>query len=400
MINSVVQIILSVFLIAIMAFISYSIYNNEMIKNITINASTKKQTKIFTGIFDYTRDKNINIETYDTTDKSYLDINPSINQNGGAEYSYNFWLFFNLSSDSTITGSSVSADDSYKADGTVGTTNYPKYNYRYINLFYKGEPNYIPINTQEYECNDHPNIRSNVRENIFIKNPLVKIRNDAKEIVVEYNNINFSETYNTNAIKLSCENTNDATKDINNRNKNKLGIKDIITEKYKQKFNMITIVFQEQPKNENIFNKNNANCKVYFNGVLVEDRLAHTVAIETDDQYNKIKSRVMKSNLSKLRINPTNYINTTNPFLNNKLTATTTSLASDSSKKIKISPLQMADLSYFNYALTVKEIKALYNKGFNTNIVTYISNISDDIKFQKGEYIFEKTGDQKTVKGI
>lgn len=400
MINSVVQIILSVFLIAIMAFISYSIYNNEMIKNITINASTKKQTKIFTGIFDYTRDKNINIETYDTTDKSYLDINPSINQNGGAEYSYNFWLFFNLSSDSTITGSSVSADGSYKADGTVGTTNYPKYNYRYINLFYKGEPNYIPINTQEYECNDHPNIRSNVRENIFIKNPLVKIRNDAKEIVVEYNNINFSETYNTNAIKLSCENTNDATKDINNRNKNKLGIKDIITEKYKQKFNMITIVFQEQPKNENIFNKNNANCKVYFNGVLVEDRLAHTVAIETDDQYNKIKSRVMKSNLSKLRINPTNYINTTNPFLNNKLTATTTSLASDSSKKIKISPLQMADLSYFNYALTVKEIKALYNKGFNTNIVTYISNISDDIKFQKGEYIFEKTGDQKTVKGI
>jgi hypothetical protein len=400
MINSVVQIILSVFLIAIMAFISYSIYNNEMIKNITINASTKKQTKIFTGIFDYTRDKNINIETYDTTDKSYLDINPSINQNGGAEYSYNFWLFFNLSSDSTITGSSVSSDDSYKADGADGTTNYPRYDYRYINLFYKGEPNYIPINTQEYECNDHPNIRDNVRENIFIKNPLVKIRNDAKEIVVEYNNINFSETYNTNAIKLSCENTNDATKDINNRNKNKLGIKDIITEKYKQKFNMITIVFQEQPKNENIFNKNNANCKVYFNGVLVEDRLAHTVAIETDDQYNKIKSRVMKSNLSKLRINPTNYINTTNPFLNNKLTATTTSLASDSSKKIKISPLQMADLSYFNYALTVKEIKALYNKGFNTNIVTYISNISDDIKFQKGEYIFEKTGDQKTVKGI
>jgi hypothetical protein len=388
MINSVVQIILSVFLIAIMAFISYSIYNNEMIKNITINASTKKETKIFTGIFDYTRDKNINIETYDTTDKSYLDINPSINQNGGAEYSYNFWLFFNVSgSHNTITGDLTSElQSNYKADGNGN--NFPLFKYRYINLFYKGEPNYIPINTQEYECNDHSNIRDNVRENIFIKNPLVKIRNDASEIVVEYNNINFSETYNTNAIKLSCENDIDAAKDINNRNKNKLGIKDINIDKYKQKFNMITIVFQEQPKNEHVFNKNNANCKVYFNGVLVGDRLAHTSAIENNSEYDKIKSRVMKSNLSKLRINPTNYINTTNPFLNNELTTTTTTSATDSSNRIKISPLQMADLSYFNYALTVKEIKALYNKGFNTNIVTYVSNISDNIKFQKGEYIF------------
>ena len=379
-----------------MAFISYSIYNNEVIKNITINTSTKKQVKIFTGILDYTKDNNIDIETYDPTNKSYLDINPSINQNGGAEYSYNFWLFFDVTGgDKTI----VTVTDSVTSYSSGSVADYnPDFKYRYINLFYKGEQTYIPINTNALECEQNSNLKDNVKENIFIKNPLVKIRNDAKDIIVEYNNINFPETYNTNAIPLSCSPSGNANNDLNNRNKNKLGIKDIDVEKYKQKFNMITIVFQEQPKNEDIFNKNNANCKVYFNGVLIEDRLANTAAIESTSEYNKaLKSRVMKSNLSKLHINP-------NPnskaFLNRDLKTRNTSSVADSNKKIKISPLQMADLTYYNYALTVKEIKAIYNKGFNTNSVTYTTNVYDNVLFQKGKYIEGEPIANKTVKGI
>ena len=382
MINSIIQIILSVFLIAIMAFVSYSIYNNELIKNITINTSTKKATKIFSGILDYTQERDIDIETYDKVDPSYLDINPSINQNGGAEYSYNFWLFFDVNSTETI------------ANANVDETNYDK-KYRYINLFYKGEPNYIPINTNQYECETLAQ-----KEGIFIKNPLVKIRNDAKEIIVEYNNINFPETYNTSAVQLDCTAN---SPDMNNRNKNKLGIKDI-NSKYKQQFNMVTIVFQEQPKTEYIFNKNNANCKVYFNGVLIEDRLAHTKAIENASEYTQIKSRVMKSNLSKLHINPSSgkIIGTNDNragFINNDLLKIETN-AADTNNKIKISPLQMADLTYFNYALTVKEIKVLYDKGFNKNIVTFASNVSSTIMMQKGKYIYEDELTEKTVKGI
>jgi len=386
MINSIVQIILSVFLIAIMAFVSYSIYNNELIKNITINTSTKKATKVFTGILDYTQERDIDIETYDKIDPSYLDINPSINQNGGAEYSYNFWLFFDVNSGTNTISYNTTRDTMYDVQ------------YKYINLFYKGEPNYIPINTNQYECEGEPRAQ---REGILIKNPLVKIRNDAKEIIVEYNNINFPETYNTSAIQLDC-NTVDS-EDIRNRNKNKLGIKDI-NSKYKQQFNMVTIVFQEQPKTEYIFNKNNANCKVYFNGVLVEDRLAHTKAIEKAKEYTQIKSRVMKSNLSKLHINPSSSKivgadNNKAGFINNDIAKIYTQPA-DTNNKIKISPLQMADLTYFNYALTVKEIKVLYDKGFNKNIVTFASNVSSSIMMQKGKYIYEDELTKKTVKGI
>ena len=376
-----------------MAFISYSIYNNELIKNITINSSTKKATKIFTGILDYTQEKDIDIETYDSTNPSYLDINPSINQNGGAEYSYNFWLFYDL--DSTSNQIIAGIDSTYY---TSITQNTPDLTHRYINLFYKGEPYTIPIHTQEFECNElNTELKDNVRENIFIKNPLVKIRNDAKEIIVEYNNINFPETYNTTAIQLDCTNKID----INSRNKNKLGITNIDA-KYKQKFNMITIIFQEQSKNEYVFNKNNANCKIYFNGILVEDRLAQTAAIEKTLEYNQLKSRVMKSNLSKLHINPSTKTiigaGSKTAYINNAIKKIETN-AADTSKKIKISPLQMADLTYFNYALTLKDVKLLYDKGFNKNNVTYSSDISTSIMFGKGKYI-KNTDDSKTVYGI
>ena len=79
MINTIIQILLSVFLIAIMAFISYSVYNNEYISSISLTSSNRKITKVFSGILDFTKNNNISFETYDKYDLTYLDINPSIN---------------------------------------------------------------------------------------------------------------------------------------------------------------------------------------------------------------------------------------------------------------------------------------------------------------------------------
>ena len=376
MINTVIQIILSVFLIAIMAFICYSIYNNEIIRSIKINTTTKLKTEIFTGIFDYTEQKNIMIETYDATADKFLDINPSTNQNGGAEYSYNFWLFFDL--DSTTDRITNSIDSSIESDYK---------NYAYIVLFYKGEVNTLPLLTNNYQCDFYNNEKLQNRkyldENINIKNPLVKIRNDAKEIIVEYNNINFPESYNSSATKFNCENSND----IKNRNLNKFGIKDIKPEKLRQTFNMITIVFQEKPKNELIFNVESANCRVYFNGILIENRIAHSSSIENNDDFTSIKSRVMKSNLSKLLINPLNVtpaISAINQIDTKK---------SNDATNITISPLQVADLSYFNYALSQKEITLLYNKGYTKSKVSFKSEVENVIpkgtlyKIDKDEYL-------------
>lgn len=357
MLNTIIQIILSIFLISIMAFIGYSIYNREFINSISISNTNKKITKIFSGILDYSDNSDIDIETYNKTDFSYLDINPSINQNGGAEYSYNFWLFFRPSkytgSTEIITQGPTSGDIQHISDELTSYRTIPQSHFtaekkhmQYIVLFYKGES--IPIISNivnEYDCNTTDTIYDYP---ILVKNPLIKIKNDCTEIIVEFNNINHPDTYNSTGTKtIDC--TNESS--YNERNHNKFGIKNIDVDKYKEKFNMITVVFQENPKIDNIFNNNKSNCKVYLNGDLKSDKLSNTNSIE-DAEIKNFKSRAMRSNLSKLHINPKK-INgqISKQKLDDKIT--------------EISPLQMADLTYYNYALTTSEIKSLYKNGFN-----------------------------------
>jgi hypothetical protein len=364
MINTIIQIILSIFLISIMAFIGYSVYNNEFLSNVVLTNTNRKITKVFTGILDYSKDIDIDFETYDKNDYSYLDINPSINQNGGAEYSYNFWIFFTFNGTSSNTIISNENDihktllTTYKnSDG-----NSVKLESKYIILFYKGEKQSVLIsNNNGYECNSKENV---VEPTILVKNPLIKIRNDAKEIVVEFNNINYPETYNANNnIKIDCNNTDDLNY---KRNANKFGIKDIDVANYKDKFNMVTVVFKEQSKNDNLFNSNKSNCKVYFNGELKADKLANTNSM-IDDEINSFKSRVMKSNLSRLHINPSDNQEISEITLSDRIT--------------KVPALQMADLTYYNYALNNTEVKQLYNSGFNKYNATFkeIKLINKDI---------------------
>ena len=365
MLNTIIQIILSIFLISIMAFIGYSVYNREFIDGISLSNTNKKITKIFTGIFDYTDIKDIEIETYNKTDYSYLDINPSINQNGGAEYSYNFWLFFRPDTSGVIQptnqGSnhiSTLANNYNVISSKVSSANLK---YQHIILFYKGES--MPIisyNNKNYDCDSYTNIYDYP---ILVKNPLIKIRNDCKEIIVEYNNINHPETYNNSPSETAAINCESEGTDYPKRNHFKFGIKEIDVDKYKEKFNMVTVVFQEQPKINDLFNNNKSNCKIYFNGDLKSDKLSNTNTIE-NDEIKTFKSRAMRSNLSKLRINPTqiNGIIGKRKLLDNIT---------------EMSPLQMSDLTYYNYALTASEIKRLYNNGFNkftTSIKKKISN--------------------------
>jgi len=375
MLNTIIQIILSIFLISIMAFIGYSVYNREFINSISISNTNKKITKIFTGILDYTESKNIDIETYNKTEFTYLDINPSINQNGGAEYSYNFWLFFHPDTANSVIKTFTT--DTQTISDTELITNYRNVSEKsvklssntnslqnqYIVLFYKGETMPIISNINNtYDCDttqyiyDYP---------ILVKNPLIKIKNNCTEIIVEYNNINHPDTYNsTGAEPIDCE----SPAEFKKRNYNKFGIKNIDVDKYKDKFNMVTIVFQEQPKIENIFNNNKSNCKIYFNGDLISDKLSNTNSIE-EDEITNFKSRAMRSNLSKLHINPY------------KINGNISKIKLDDGIT-DISPLQMADLTYYNYALKISEIKSLYNSGFNKYSASIKKLISKS--FEKG----------------
>jgi len=351
MLNIIIQIILGLFLILIMAFIAYSIFDREYFNSISIYNTNKKETKIFTGIYPYDKEE-LKIETFNKVDPLYADLNPSVNQNGGAEYSYNFWLYFNIK-DNTINDSIADKD-------------------KYIILFYKGVKQFIPYSQFKYSCDTTTSgTDKSQKKYILVKNPLVKINNTGSDLVIEYNNINTPDTFNSSSTTLNCA----STTNIYDSNKNKLGIKKIDTKMYNKTFNMITIVMQESPTNEEALFTNRTNCKVYFNGSLISDRSTYNNDI-TDESNTGTKSTVMKKNMGNLYINPK--INETHG-LTDYITSPIQKIT-EIDDITRDSPLKIANLSYFNYALDVDEIYKLYNKQFSTELADIILKTDNNIK--------------------
>lgn len=366
MLNIIIQIILGLFIILIMAFIAYSIYDNEYVSSINIFNTNKKETKIFTGIYSYDRSP-LRVETVNRLNPYYLDLNPSVNQNGGAEYSYNFWLYFNLSDKNN---QHIFASNN--AGSSSSSTTIPSY----IVLFYRGVKQLIPYKQFNYACDTQSKDLIPMKY-ILVKNPLVKINNNAKEIVIEYNNLNTPDTFNSTSTPMNCSVAN-----LYDNNKNKLGIKNIDTKIYNKVYNMITIVMQESPSNEDVLFQNRTNCKVYFNGSLIADRSTYNNDI-IDDTNTVRRSTSMRKNSGNLFINPKNHFSKSGrgDYLgsidssdgsvagvkNNEISEMT--LEDDITKDI---PLKMANLSYFNYALTVDEILVLYNRGFKNELADII----------------------------
>ena len=360
MLNIIIQVVLGLFLILIMAFIAYSIYDREYLNSINLFSTNKKETKIFTGIYPYDR-AMIKVETFNRVDPYYYDLNPSVNQNGGAEYSYNFWIYFNLVDTNHIVPK--------QSDNTDITAD------KYIVLFYKGVKQLIPYNQFGYSCDTYKSTSTTdkklEKKYILVKNPLVKINNNGEEIVIEYNNLNTPDTFNSSAVKLSCQ----SSETIYNSSKNKLGIKNIDTTKFNKQYNMITIVLQESPSNEEALFTNRTNCKVYFNGGLISDRSTYNTDItSTEFNTNKV-STVMKKNMGNLYINPSEILTDNSEDYITKISEVT-----DDDTVTKDIPLKMANLSYFNYALDVDEIYKLYNNGFSKELADIIVKNDSSIK--------------------
>lgn len=363
MLNIIIQAILAIFLILIMGFIAYSIYDREYVNALRVSTTNKKHTKIFTGVYPFTAEP-VRIENMNRNDPYYLDIGESVNQNGGAEYSYNFWLYFNIK-DNQI----VSKDE----DGTT-----PINTDKYIVLLYKGAKQLVPYYQNSFSCDTGvDNIRMN--KYFLVKNPLIKMTNDGKQLIVEYNNINLPDTYNSRAERLSCG----TSASIYMSNINKLGIKNINTDMYNKTYNMITIVMKETPSNEDELFKNRTNCRVYFNGTLIADRSTYNNNILDSDSDIRV-STAMKKNIGNIFINPSKTLTEIKDKYITKFHTIT-----DTNEITKDAPLKMANLSYFNYALDESEIKVLFNNGFDKKISDVVNRLSglDKNKFNIGNRV-------------
>lgn len=316
MIYSIIQIIFAVFLILMLLFVATMIYNYESIVNYRNSFVVKKEVPIFTGIFDF-NNAQWNFETYNKTSYSYKELSPSINQQGGAEYSYNFWLF-------------IDKDN-------INSTND-------IVLLLRGSTKQIPY-LSDTNCALVEN-----NKYIFVKNPMIRLKNDGTAIIVEYNTLTSPDAYRENGINLINCNGN-----WYDKNRGTLGIHTMNDNVYKKKWFMFTLILKETNPDDDVLYKNKTSCKIYINGINVLDRIV-------ESPYNgSYGSAAMKHNRGPLYINPGNILGNNNDSL---------------IKKDDI--LKMADMTYFNYAINDAEILALFKKGFNKATAIKVTTNTDN----------------------
>jgi hypothetical protein len=358
-----------------MGFIAYSIFDREYLSSIRLYNTNKKETVIFNGIYPLTAGQS-KIETINKNDPYYLNINPSVNQNGGAEYSYNFWLYFNIKPSSGLIIEKDASSSNYNKDA-------------FIVLFYKGVKQLVPYKQNRLSCDTDKGDTDQPYPYILVKNPLVKLNNNGKELVVEYNNLNNPDSFNSSAVNLICD---DVKNNMYKSNVNKLGIKNINTDMYNRTWNMITIVLQESPSNEEKLFSNRTNCKIYFNSTLISDRSTFNNDVLNLNNETGI-STAMKNNIGNLYINPlkniqdaykNNFPISSNQNLINKIEVQTNDDGINQD-----SPIKMANMSYFNYALNDNQILELHKKGFDkimSDLITRKDGM-DKNKFVQGNKI-------------
>ena len=310
--NPLMQVIISLIILLLMGYVGYNIFLIELQNMFKGQNDIRKEIYILNGTYDLSNSE-VKYNTLDKTQSNFKDINPSINQDGGAEYSYNYWLFIDQDKLKNI--------DNGEKD---------------IILFLKGEKILYSNNKFNYNCS---NANSTNNPVIITKNPLVRLSGNGKRIAVEYNNIYNTESYQQGSMYKNCNRF--SSSDWNEKNKNMLGIYDI---EFNSKWFMVTIVMKEVSDSNNVLSINRASCKMYINGVKLLDKKVET-------KYDsKIYSATFKNNSSPFYINP--LIDGETPY--GKVTVG--------------SVLKISDIKYYNYSINDDMISSLYNKGFNNNV--------------------------------
>lgn len=360
--NPVTQVIIALIILLLMGYVAYNIYLIELHHMFKGNNDIRKETEIFNGIIDFNDIKELKYNTKNRAHEKYRDISPSINQQGGAEYTYNFWLYVDQSKIQQLKNE----------------------NQKDILLFLKGEKIVYYNNNINYNCMYRSGDSTSTKHPVLLtKNPLVRLSYNGKNLAVDYNNILSPDSYQNNSKYNRCDgvNNNDLWW---NRNKNMIGVYDI---EFSNKWFMVTIVMKEVADNNNILTKNRAICRIYINGLLVFENKLETIYGSNQDIY----SATFKNNNSPLYINPIfnmKYDTPAEPLAlqkkNQNLPYLDMSTAKYDDNKYNIDNpndisgvIKMGDLKYYNYALEADAI----NQLFRTGLKNVKLDVNKDVKY-------------------
>lgn len=314
MISGTIQIVFGICLVIILFIIGFATYNYEFIRAIqeSSNNITQKAVPIFQGIKDM---NNTMEETYTVVDRknpSFRDIQHSVNQRSGIEFSYSFWLY---NKTAVATSGSSFQPDTISASETV--------------LFVKGSNKTF---TYKNVCNID-------KEDYKIKCPLVKLENGRTHLTVEFNTlIEDTNTY-PEAIKQGYRNVCGTNATWKGANAHKLTIGNLDREEFKEKWVLVTIIIKDTVPEGTLPNRNKAHCSIYLNNFKELDTYVDGL-IYNDDTSTKMTT--VRENKGNLYLFP------------NRTTAASGETPKD---------LMIANLTYYSHAIDQNTIDGIYAAG-------------------------------------
>lgn len=339
-IGPVLQIFVAILIVIILFVVGFLIYNMEIVRSYTDVNKLKKTVPIFTGMVDvgkYT-DTGTSFNTVNPKHPAFRDISPSVNQASGAEFTYNFWMY----KDSILFQPPSDAPGGNPiTDNGLDETDFI--------LFVHGDKRVI----------EYKNLCNNNKLDIAVKCPLVKLQRGGDMLVVELNTL-----ASRDAVREQSRDTcKDDSGDWLVKNGHKLAIyldrNSGNTTNFDKKWFMVTIILNDTTPTDPLPLRNKARCRIYVNGILeldryIDDRLGITASSITSQS-------AIRRNTGDLFVGPKATWSKDGTTKNTKkYNSTNVTIENDSAGKLKL-----ADLTYFNYAITDSEIKSLLAKQFS-----------------------------------
>lgn len=331
LLTTIVQVLIALVIVIVLFVVAFYIYNREYISAIQTASKLQKRVDIFKGIKDLKNNKN---ELYDTADKThptYKDLQLSVNQKGGAEFTYNFWLYKDNSISLVQDSIPVKTDQGLRTDDIVLLLKGVKQSYTYRGLCGK------------------------TKTDVLVKCPLIKLQADLDVLAVELNTVTGPDSVH----EMSRNTCSDASKDWKKMNAHMLAIEGLTKPNFDKKWFMVSVVMQDVTPVDPLPFRNRVRVLIYVNGVLELDRYVDGRLGSVGDDPS-----IIRQNMGALYVAPSIKITREGQ-------AETTVAVPDN---IPEKSLYMADLSYFNYALPIEEIKSLHASGFTKSVAPSVAD--------------------------
>lgn len=352
--NLVLQFTLAIVVVVALFAAAFAVYSSELIKEAQTKHTPKQRVDIFKGIKDL---KTSNNEVYNTSDDrspTYKNLELSINRLGGAEFTYNFWLY-KPSTQRDASALVSTPEDTFKDDTDVV-------------LLLRGSKRKAAFYNVCNNLGKAANAQTSTSEsrNILVKCPLIKL---------QHNTTIANGDMDVLAVELNTQKHPDGVRELSRDmcnpnelgtwakfNQHKLAVTGLSGENFVEKWFMVTVVVRDTNPLDRLPIRNKILVQIYINGVLELERYVDNGIGEITSD----RASILRQNFGPLHVAPFGINGTNKPTIG---ASGGTGVAFNANNTPSI---YMADLSYHNYALSPDEIALLHSAGYTKTVAPSI----------------------------